>query len=95
MLDPFWGAGTSSFAAMVAGRDVIRQRLADHWAFVRGEVEPGEEFAYDAEYYDFPVTIRREQSLRFYSVHNVEAIEGGYRAVHEPVVSEKGPIGEN
>ena len=67
----------------------------DHRAFVREEVESGEGFAYDAEYYDVPVTTRREQSLRFYSVHDVEVIKGGYRAVHEPAVSEERPIGEN
>jgi DNA modification methylase len=85
VLDPFWGTGTSSLAAMVAGRNsvgyeldagfiqafdehvrnvpefsqnVVQQRLADHRAFVREEVEPGKQFAYDAEHYDVPVTTK-------------------------------------
>lgn len=116
VLDPFWGTGTTSLAAMVASRDSIgyeldaafaeafddrvrdvpdfsktiaRRRLDDHRAFVERRLEAGEEFEYQAEFYDFPVTTKQERRLRLYSVRAIEETEEGYRAVHEPVANER------
>jgi DNA modification methylase len=110
VLDPFWGTGTTSLAAMVAGRNsigyeldggfvqafddrvrtvpefsrnVIRQRLADHRAFVEEELESGGEFAYDATHYDFPVRTKQERSIRLYTVRDIEKRNDGYRTIHE------------
>ncbi|MEF8841694.1 MAG: site-specific DNA-methyltransferase [Haloarculaceae archaeon] len=118
VLDPFWGTGTTSLAALVAGRssvgyelepefvrvfdervedapalsrDVIRKRLDDHRAFVGERLETGDEFGYEAENYDVPVTTRQERNVRFYSVERAERTDWGYRAVHEPV--ERGAFG--
>lgn len=112
VLDPFWGTGTTSLAAMTAGRnsigyeleeefiqvfedrvadvpkfsrEVIQQRLTDHREFVEEKLESGEEFKYEAENYDFPVTTTQEKPIKFYAVESIEATESGYRAVHEPV----------
>ena len=112
VLDPFWGTGTTSLAAMTAGRnsigceideeftqvfdervtqvpalsrDVIQQRLDDHREFVEEKLESGDEFEYDAEHYEFPVTTKQERSIRFYAVESVEEVDDGYRAAHEPV----------
>lgn len=112
VLDPFWGTGTTSLAAMTAGRNsigyeieeefvqvfedrvkdvpdisdnVIQKRLDNHREFVEDEKSAGEDFKYEAENYDFPVTTKQEKPLLFYSVKTIEDIEGGYRAVHGPV----------
>jgi len=117
VLDPFWGTGTTSLAALVAGRnsvgyeldgafmdvfeervraapdiarDVVRRRLSDHRAFVAEKREAGGGVDYEAENYDVPVTTRQEKRLQLYAVESVEAIEGGYRAVHEPVEGDSG-----
>lgn len=111
VLDPFWGSGTTSLAAMTAARNsigyeiepefvqlfdervedtpsfsrkVIRRRLDDHREFVEDTLESGDEFEYEAENYDFPVTTKQEKPLQFYAVESVEQIAGGYRTVHEP-----------
>ncbi|MFB6189180.1 MAG: site-specific DNA-methyltransferase [Halapricum sp.] len=112
VLDPFWGTGTTSLAALTAGRnsigyeieqeftqvfdervteipalsrDVIQQRLEDHREFVEKKLESGDDFKYEAENYDFPVTTKQEKPLQFYSVESVEEVADGYRATHEPV----------
>ena len=112
VLDPFWGTGTTSLAAMAAGRNsvgyeleeefvqefrnrvsdartisraVIERRLADHRAFVADKLDAGDDFKYEAENYDFPVTTRQEQSLQFYAVDGVQAVDTGYRVTHVPV----------
>jgi hypothetical protein len=68
---------------------VARRRLDDHRAFVERKLEAGEEFEYQAEFYDFPVTTKQERRLRLYSVRAIEETEEGYRAVHEPVANER------
>lgn len=115
VLDPFWGTGTTSLAALTAGRNsvgyeleeefiqvfrervndaqnfsrnIIEQRLTDHREFVENKLESGDDFKYDAENYDFPVTTKQEKPLQFYSVESVEETEDGYRAKHEPVEGE-------
>ncbi len=115
VLDPFWGTGTTSLAAMTAGRNsvgyelereftkvfqdrvgdapnfsrnVIRRRLDDHRDFVEEKHEAGDDFKYDAENYDFPVTTKQEKPMLFYSVKSVEKTADGYRAIHEPVEAE-------
>ena len=112
VLDPFWGTGTTSLAALVAGRnsigyeleeefaqvfdervddipdysrEVIQKRLTDHREFVERRLEDGDDFNYEAENYDFPVTTKQERSLRFYSAESVEVTDDGYRAIHKPV----------
>jgi len=116
VLDPFWGTGTTSLAALVAGRNsvgyelkeaftdvfekrvsdapavsrnVIQKRLEDHREFVERKLESGGDFEYDAANYGVPVTTKQETSIQFYSVKRVEATEGGYRAVHDPVDDEE------
>lgn len=110
VLDPFWGTGTTSLAAMAAARDSIgferepsfaesfddrvddapalsraiaRTRLDDHRAFVDGHGV--DDFAYEADHYDFPVTTKQERSLRLYAIEDLTATDDGYRAVHEPI----------
>jgi DNA modification methylase len=112
VLDPFWGTGTTSLAALVAGRNsvgyelreeftrvfddrvseapdrsenVIRTRLRDHRAFVEETRASGDDFAYGADNYAFPVTTKQETELRLYRVKRVDGTEDGYRALHEPV----------
>jgi len=116
VLDPFWGTGTTSLAALVAGRnsigyeleeeftqvfdervgdapnysrEVIQKRLDDHREFVEQKLDGGDDFKYEAENYDFPVTTKQEKPLQFYSVESVKATEDGYRATHEPVEGEE------
>jgi DNA modification methylase len=112
VLDPFWGTGTTTLAAMVAGRDsvgyeldegfvaafdervadvpalsrdVVRQRLDDHRAFVADRRAAGDTLAYEADHYDTPVRTKQERSIRFYAVADVRETDAGYRAIHEPV----------
>lgn len=112
VLDPFWGTGTTSFAAMVAGRnsvgyeldeefvqlfeqrvedipeysrEVVEQRLGDHNEFVEERLSEGEDFKYQADNYDFPVTTKQEKPIQFYSVSEVRELEEGYEASHTPV----------
>ncbi|WP_136715686.1 DNA-methyltransferase [Halorientalis salina] len=112
VLDPFWGTGTTTFAAMVAGRNsvgyeldeefvqvfddrveavpehsrtVVQQRLDDHEAFVAERRAEGETFKYEADNYEFPVTTKQEQPIRFYAASTVEETGDGYRVTHEPV----------
>ena len=112
VLDPFWGTGTTSLAAMTAARNsigceieeefahvfdervtnapdfsrnVIQQRLDDHREFVESKLESGDEFKYEAENYDFPVTTKQEKPMQFYSVESVSETGAGYHAIHEPV----------
>jgi DNA modification methylase len=108
VLDPFWGTGTTSLAAAVAGRnsvgverdsgfadafadriahapglsrDRIAKRLADHREYVR---ETDDALDYDAEHYDTRVRTKQERHIRFYEVASVEAVDEGWRTVHEP-----------
>jgi len=112
VLDPFWGTGTTSLAAMTAARNsigyeleeefmqvfderaadaptvsrtVIQKRLDNHRMFVESKLKANDEFKYEAENYDFPVTTKQEKPLQFYSVENVEATENGYHVIHEPL----------
>ena len=114
VLDPFWGMGTTSLAAMVAGRssigyeldgefvqlfeerveetpkysrEVLKQRLDNHEAFVQRRLREGDEFNYEADNYDFPVTTKQEKPIRFYSVSEVRRTDDGYEVTHEPVES--------
>jgi len=112
VLDPFWGTGTTSLAALVAGRnsvgyeleeefiqvfknrvenvpqysrEVVKQRLDDHKEFVEQRLVDGDEFKYDADNYDFPVTTKQEKPIQFYSVSEVWETGDGYKAAHETV----------
>lgn len=112
VLDPFWGTGTTSLAAMVAGRssigyeldedfiqlfeqrvedvpkysrEVIKQRLDDHKEFVEDRLADGNDFKYEADNYDFPVTTKQEKPMQFYSVSGVETTSDGYTVSHESV----------
>ena len=112
VLDPFWGTGTTSLAAMVAGRnsigyelqeeftqvfferatdapqlsrEITQKRLDNHREFVEDKLESGDGFKYEAENYDFPITTKQEKKIRFYTVENLERVDNGYRALHEPV----------
>jgi hypothetical protein len=112
VLDPFWGTGTTSVAAMAAGRnsigveidpaftktfeervaevpalsrDVLAQRLESHRTFVSEARADGEDFAYEAQHYGFPVRTKQERSLRFYAATDIEAIEDGYSVQHSPI----------
>lgn len=116
VLDPFWGTGTTTIAALTAGRNsigyelddefvdvfrqrvdnipalsrtVVEQRLAAHRDFVEETLAAGDEFKYQAETYDFPVTTQQEQTIQFYSVADIEETEAGYRAMHSPVTDEE------
>jgi DNA modification methylase len=124
VLDPFWGTGTTSLAAMVAGRDsvgverdpaftevfddriadveslsrqVARDRLDAHRAFVADHRAEGGEFGYEAAHYGLPVKTRQEESLRLYAVSDVrehddeEGVGEGYRASHVPVEADDDP----
>jgi DNA modification methylase len=111
VLDPFWGTGTTTLAAMVAGRDsigyeldaefvdhfaqrvggvpelardAVADRLAAHRAFVAQRRENGDEPAYDATHYDFPVVTKQEQDIRFYVAQDVSETDDGYRVRHDP-----------
>ncbi|MFB6157341.1 MAG: site-specific DNA-methyltransferase [Haloferacaceae archaeon] len=112
VLDPFWGTGTTSLAAMVAARnsvgverdaafvdafddrvgdvdatarDVVRRRLDAHAAFVERRRAAGDDPAYEARHYDFPVRTRQERGIRFYAVDGVTREAAGYRLDHVPV----------
>jgi len=112
VLDPFWGTGTTSLAAMVAGRDsvgverqpefvdvfdeevadvpalseaVARRRLDRHREFVADCEADGDELAYEAVHYDFPVRTKQERDIRLYAVSNLETTDEGYRAGHRPI----------
>lgn len=112
VLDPFWGTGTTSLAAVVAGRnstgyeleqefiqvfeervqnvpkysrEVIKQRLDNHKEFVEQRLAEGEDFKYEADNYDFPVTTKQEKPIQFYSVSEVRETADGYEVSHEPV----------
>jgi DNA modification methylase len=116
VLDPFWGTGTTTIAALTAGRNsigyelddefvdvfrqrvgdipalsrtVVEQRLAAHRDFVEETLAAGDEFKYQAETYDFPVTTKQEQTIQFYSVADIDETEDGYRAMHSPVTDEE------
>lgn len=47
-------------------KNVIEKRLDDHKAFVEEKLEAGDDFKYEAENYDFPVTTKQEKPLNFY-----------------------------
>jgi site-specific DNA-methyltransferase (cytosine-N4-specific) len=112
VLDPFWGTGTTSLAAMAAARnsmgverdpdlvsafedrvdevpaltgEVVRERLADHEAFVEEVRERGDSLAYEAEHYDTAVRTKQERGIRFYDVDAVTETADGYRLRHSPV----------
>ncbi|HET7325070.1 MAG TPA: site-specific DNA-methyltransferase [Halococcus sp.] len=114
VLDPFWGTGTTSLAALTAARNsigyeieaefaevfsgravnapalsrnVVRQRVEDHHEFIERKHESGDEFKYESENYDFPVTTKQEKPMQFYSVESVTETEDGYRVTHAPVES--------
>jgi len=116
VLDPFWGTGTTTLAAMTAGRnsvgyeidgeftgvfddrteaipefsrDVVERRLGDHRAFVDDKRAAGDEFDYEADNYDFPVTTKQEKRIRLYAVDAVESTGDGYRAIHDPIDGER------
>ena len=122
VLDPFWGTGTTSFAAMVAGRnsvgyeldeefvqlfkqrvedipeysrEVVKQRLDDHKEFVEERLSEGNDFKYQADNYDFPVTTKQEKPIQFYSVSDVREIEAGYEVSHDSVEDTDVQIEEN
>jgi DNA modification methylase len=115
VLDPFWGTGTTSLAAMAAGRgsvgyeldrafverfrqdvadvealsrEVARDRLARHRAFVEGA---DRSFEHRSEHYGFPVVTAQERRLRLHEVTDAEATEAGYWLEHELVEAGTGP----
>lgn len=112
VLDPFWGTGTTSFAAMVAGRnsvgyelddefvqvferrvehvpeysrEVAKQRLDDHKEFVEKRLSDGNDFKYQADNYEFPVTTTQEKPIQLYAISDVRETNGGYEVAHTPV----------
>jgi DNA modification methylase len=112
VLDPFWGTGTTSLAALASARnsigyeieeeftqvfedrvsdapeisqDVVSQRLEKHKKFVEEKLESGDDFKYEADNYDFPVTTKQEKSMQFYRVVSVEKTEKGYEASYDTV----------
>jgi DNA modification methylase len=117
VLDPFWGTGTTSLAALVSGRSSVgierdpdlvrafdervadapdlsatlaRERLERHREFVAERREAGDEPAYEAEHYDFPVVTKQERRLRLYETTAVRREAASdedrrYVADHEPV----------
>ncbi|WP_331235699.1 DNA-methyltransferase [Natronorarus salvus] len=112
VLDPFWGTGTTSLAAMVAGRSsigyeldegfasvfddrvesveelsehVVERRLDDHRAFVERVEGEGGDLGYEAERYDVPVQTAQERRIGFYTVEDVDRMDGGYRLTHRRV----------
>lgn len=112
VLDPFWGTGTTSLAAMVAGRGsigyelnesflepfagavedvpkhtraIIDRRLKDHETFVDDRLADGTEFEYRADNYDFPVTTKQEQRIRFYGVSAINETNEGYTVSYDPI----------
>jgi len=116
VLDPFWGTGTTSLAALTSARnsvgyeieeeftqvfddrisevseiskDVVSRRLEKHREFVDEKLESGDNFKYEADNYDFPVTTKQEKKIRFYTVENVETTGEGYRASYTPTKDEK------
>ncbi len=112
VLDPFWGTGTTTLAAMVAGRhsvgveldseftahferaidevpemsrEVVQQRLDDHWEFVEQRRDAGGDLKYDATNLDVPVVTKQERDIRLYVAESVEGAAGGaYSVVHTP-----------
>ncbi len=111
VLDPFWGTGTTTLAAMVAGREsvgyeldgefldrfddrvddvpaiareVVRQRLEAHRAFVTKRREEGKPPAHEATHFDFPVVTKQEQEIRPPVAVDVSRTEDGYRVTHRP-----------
>lgn len=111
VLDPFWGTGTTSLAAMVAGRnsigyeieeeftemfksrvndipeysrEVVNERLNNHRNFVENKLGEGEDFKYQADNYNFPVTTKHEKSIQFHVAFIVQETENGYIVSHEP-----------
>jgi DNA modification methylase len=115
VLDPFWGTGTTSLAALAAARnsvgyeieedftqvfddrvseaseiskDVVSRRLEKHREFVDDKLESGDNFKYEAENYDFPVTTKQEKKIQFYTVENVKTTDEGYRASYIPTKDE-------
>jgi DNA modification methylase len=115
VLDPFWGTGTTTLAAIVAGRDsvgyeldreflahfdervggvpdlattVIADRLDAHREFVAECRTDGDDLAYDADHYEFPVRTKQEQRIRFYEASEVTAVDAEdrqYRVDYDPV----------
>jgi DNA modification methylase len=102
VLDPFWGTGTTTLAAMSAARNsvgheiepafarafdervddvaelsraAVSERLRDHEAFVDRRRSDGEEFTYEAENYEFPVTTKQEVPIQLYDVATVRSTE--------------------
>ncbi|WP_439027001.1 DNA-methyltransferase [Haloarchaeobius sp. DT45] len=111
VLDPFWGTGTTTLAAMLAGRDsvgyeldpgvaesfddrladlperstaVVDRRLDSHREFVAERRAAGDDPAYEAEHYDFPVVTKQEKEIRFYEVTTVDETATGYRIAYDP-----------
>ncbi|MDZ7689268.1 MAG: site-specific DNA-methyltransferase [Halobacteriales archaeon] len=116
VLDPFWGTGTTSLAALTSARnsvgyeieeefthvfndrvseaseismDVMSQRLEKHREFVKDKLESGEDFKYEADNYNFPVTTKQEKKIQFYTVDNIEKVSNGYRADCIPMKDER------
>jgi DNA modification methylase len=67
------------------GRDWAERRLRNHQAFVEDRRAAGEDLAYVATHYDFPVMTRQERDIRLYAVADIERREGELIASHEPV----------
>jgi DNA modification methylase len=111
VLDPFWGTGTTSLAAMIAGRNsigyeiqkkftdvfaaevsevreiahsTVSKRIRRHEEFVEERLEDGNDFKYEAENYDFPVTTKQEKPIQLFTIDSTEEIENGYAVTHSP-----------
>ena len=53
--------------------------------FVEEKLESGDDFKYEAENYDFPMTTKQEKPLQFYAVSEIQETDNGYTVVHNPV----------
>ncbi len=87
VLDPFWGTGTTTLAAMVAGRDSVGYELSTEFREVfddRREFAAGQQLGYDAENYDFQVKTKQERELQLYTVEEYRRDGDHYVVSHRP-----------
>ena len=112
VFDPFWGTGTTTLAAMAAGRSsvgkeldsgfeaafadrvddiptvtdrIVADRLGSHETFVDDRRADGDEFAYEADHYAFPVMTKQEVPIRLFGISDIERTAEGYCVTHAPV----------
>lgn len=61
---------------------IVSKRIRRHEEFVEQRLENGEDFKYDAENYDFPVTTKQEKQLQLYNIDSISEAEDGYVVTH-------------